>query len=197
MNRIAKTLIFSTIITLATSQAATAIDYEKCLRSDKTLTGLSTISSEKYPIKCVQVRMNGGEYVQFYAATNADCASVGSIASDPEFCADEVTNTAQDQTTETKKTNRVDETKNETTEPENDKETNLSPKTTEPENDKEANLLPIILATTGGLLFIAIIIAVITLISKSKKTTNLNPTYPIAQDESTTYDNQNQQNSEQ
>lgn len=124
---------------------------------------------------------------------HADCASVGSIASDPEFCADEVTNTAQDQTTETEKTNRIDET----TEPENDKETDLLPKTTEPENDKETNLLPIILATTGGLLFIAIIIAVITLISKSKKTANLNPTYPIAQDENTTYNNQNQQNSGQ
>ena len=110
---------------------------------------------------------------------HADCASVGSIASDPEFCADEVANTTQDQTTETEKTNRIDETKNETT---------------EPKNNKETNILPIILAITGGLLFIAIIIAVIALISKSKKTTNLNPTYPIAQDENTTYDNQNQQN---
>lgn len=182
MNRITKTLIFSTIITLAASQAAAAIDYEKCLRSDETLTGLSTINSEKYPIRCPRARMNGGEYVQFYAVTNADCASVGSIASDPEFCADEVANTTQDQTTETEKTNRIDETKNETT---------------EPKNNKETNILPIILAITGGLLFIAIIIAVIALISKSKKTTNLNPTYPIAQNENTTYDNQNQQNSGQ
>ena len=126
--------------------------------------------------------MNGGEYVQFYAATNADCASVGSIASDPEFCADEVANTTQDQTTETEKTNRIDETKNETT---------------EPKYNEETNVLPIILATTGGLLFIAIIIAVITLTSKSKKTTNLNPTYPMARDENTTYNNQNQQNSGQ
>lgn len=80
--------VFATLIIAGGAFASIA----DCVGSEPNLT-IADAADDTYPVKCVTVKDTDGERITIYGASSADCATAGSITSNPDGCSGNDLNT--------------------------------------------------------------------------------------------------------